>query len=75
MSAFTFLRRRHGSRYRYSLTFADASNVALLEIDTREHGKREPTRTLAIATTDHISELEETADRWNGENQSKNPTI
>ena len=73
--AFTILKRRDGGGFRYSLTYLDSANVAVLEIDNGDpndpHAKREPTRRLCVANVSHIDELQERCDEWNAANEQR----
>lgn len=73
--AFTILKRRDGSNFRYSLTYLDSANIAILETDngdpTAPHAKREPTRRLCVANVSHIDELQERCDEWNADNEQR----
>ena len=75
MSGFTILKRRDGANFRYSLTFLDSANVAILETDSGNpndlHAKREPTRRLCVANVSHIEELQDKCDKWNEVNADR----
>ena len=75
MSGFTILRRRSSPTFRYSLTYVDSSNVAILEIDGGHprdtSAKREPTRRLCVVNAAHIEELQDECDKWNKANADR----
>ena len=78
MSGFTILKRRVGS-FRYSLTFLDSANIAILETDNGDpndpHAKREPTRRLCVANVAHLEELQDLCDKWNADNEGREAEI
>lgn len=67
--SYTLLKRRTGANFRYSLSFVDSANVAILEIDGGHprdpSAKREPTRRLCVANAAHIEKLQDECDKWN----------
>ncbi len=71
----TILKRRDGTTFRYSLTFLDSANIAIIETDCGDpndpHAKREPTRRLCVANVSHIEELQERCDAWNADNEAQ----
>lgn len=75
MKATPILERRKGWNFRFSLTYLDSANVAVLEIDNGNpndpHAKREPTRRLCVANVSHIDELQERCDEWNKDNEQQ----
>ena len=75
MADYTILKRRDGSNFRYSFTFLDSANIAILETDSgdpnNEHAKREPTRRLCVANVAHLEELQDWCDKWNANNEGR----
>lgn len=75
MTDFPILKRRDGANFRYSLTFLDSANVAILETDSGDPNdpcaKREPTRRLCVANVSHIEELQDKCDKWNAYNADR----
>ena len=73
--SYTLLKRRTGANFRYSLSFVDAANVAILEIDGGHprdpSAKREPTRRLCVVNAAHIEELQDECDKWNKANADR----
>ena len=73
--SYTLLKRRTGANFRYSLTYVDSANVAILEIDGGHprdpSAKREPTRRLCVANVSHIEELQDACDKWNRANADR----
>ena len=75
MIDFPILKRRDGANFRYSLSFVDSANIAILEIDRGDpsdpSAKREPTRRLCVANVAHLEELQDWCDKWNAYNESE----
>ena len=73
MIDFPILKRRKYDNFRYSLTYVDSANIAILEMDNGNpydpYAKREPTRRLCVANVAHMEELQDLCDKWNEANE------